>query len=103
MIKKRRAKLGVLTKKQNDINALIDAGESKASIDEHMKTFNDYLGEFMDLQTSVQKLLNDDEKETDHSDWYEPKLIGFEEFLHEIDTWINANPDPQKDEVAASV
>ncbi|MED6234478.1 hypothetical protein ATANTOWER_031126, partial [Ataeniobius toweri] len=95
LIKKRRAKLGVLTRKRNDIHVLIDAGESKLSIDEHMKTFNNYLGEFMDLQSSVQRLLSNEEKEIDHGDWYEPKLISFKEFLDEIETWMNADPDVQ--------
>lgn len=35
----------------------------------------------MELQVSVQSLLNDDEKEADHTDWYEPKLINFRAFL----------------------
>lgn len=62
LIKRRRAKLGILTRKRNDINALIDAGELKASIDEHMKMINNHLGDFTDFQTSVQSLLNDEEK-----------------------------------------
>lgn len=102
LIKRRRAKLGVLTRKRNDIHALIDAGELKPSIDEHMKTFNNYLAEFMELQSSVQRLLNDDEKETDHGDWYEPKLISFKEFLDEIEVWMNGNPDAQKSEVCSA-
>lgn len=83
-IKLRRGKFGVLTRKRNKINSLIDAGESKTFINEHMETFNKHLEDFIELQVSVQSLLNEDERETDHSDWYEPKLISFKEFLDEI-------------------
>lgn len=40
--------------------------------------------------------MNDDEKETYHDNWYEPKLISFKEFLDEIKMWMNGDPDAQK-------
>lgn len=49
----------------------------------------------MELQVSVQSLLNKDERETDHSDWYEPKLISFKEFLDEIKVWLKDEGDDQ--------
>jgi len=36
--------------------------------------------------------LNDDEKEVDHTDWYEAKLIIFREFLNGIETWMDEDP-----------
>lgn len=42
----------------------------------------------MELQVSFQSLLND-EKEADHTDWYEPKWINFGAFLDRIQVWRN--------------
>ena len=75
LIKKRSGKLGALTRKRNEIHTLIDNGENTTVIEEHMKVYNRFLEEFMDVQVAVQSLLNEDERESDHTDWYEPKLI----------------------------
>lgn len=94
LLAKRRGKLGALTRKQNEINNLIEAGENKETVIVQVEKFNCILAEFMELQVAVQSLLKDpDEKEADHSDWYEPKLIRFREFLSEITSWMSVSDD----------
>ena len=88
LIKKRSGKLGALTRKRNEIHTLIDNGENTTVIEEHMKVYNRFLEEFMDVQVAVQSLLNEDERESDHTDWYEPKLISCREFIDDIETWL---------------
>lgn len=93
LLAKRRA----LTRKQNEINNIIEAGEIKETVNDQVERFNCILAEFMDLQVAVQSLLIDpDEKEADHSDWYKPKLIRFREFLSGITSWMGASDDKKK-------
>lgn len=88
----RRGKLGVLTRKRNEINSMLEAGESREIINKHVDAFNNYLGEFTDLQVSVQNLFsNEAEREADHMDWYEPKLINFRDFLCYIKEWLTGD------------
>ncbi len=99
LLAKRRGKLGALTRKQNEINNLIEAGENKETVIVQVEKFNCILAEFMELQVAVQSLLKDpDEKEADHSDWYEPKLIRFREFLSEITSWMSVSDDEKQEE-----
>ncbi len=99
LLAKRRGKLGALTQKQNEINNLIEAGENKETVIVQVEKFNCILAEFMELQVAVQSLLKDpDEKELDHSDWYEPKLIRFREFLSEITSWMSVSDDEKQEE-----
>ena len=67
LIRTRRGKLGFLTRKHNEIETCIRAGESKEVVTGNMETFNHHLEEFMELQVSVQSLLNEDEREADHT------------------------------------
>lgn len=57
----------------------------------------------MELQVSVQSLLNDDDEEADHVDWYEPKLILFWEFLNGIEAWMGENPNGKSDVLEGAV
>lgn len=89
LIASRRGKLGFLTRKRNEIKSFIDARESKQLVSEHMHAFNKYLEQFMELQVAVQSLLVDeDEREADHNDWYEPKLLHMKEFIEQTETWL---------------
>lgn len=98
LLAKRRGKLGALKQKQNEIDNLIEAGESKEAVDVQVEKFYCILAEFMNLQVAVQSLLKDpDEKEAHHSDWYETKLICFREFLSGIKGWMGVS-DNKKEE-----
>lgn len=91
LIGTRRGKLGALTRKSNDIKSLIDDDGNKEIVDSHVEAFNALLAEFMELQVSVQSILPEEEREADHSDWYEPKLIRFKEFLWDVDVWLRGD------------
>lgn len=72
-IASRQGKLGVLMHKKNEINNLLEAGESKETVNKHVEAFDNYLGEFMELQVAAQNLLSsEEEKEADFKDRYEP-------------------------------
>lgn len=57
------------------------------------------MGEFIEWHDLVQSLLNEGERETDHSDWYEPKWIGFKEFLDEMEAWMNEDGSAENAEL----
>lgn len=103
LLASRRGKLGALTRKQNEINAAIEAGENKETVAKHVETFNSVLADFMELEVSVQSLLDDDEKEADRVDWYELKLIIFREFLNGIEAWTGENPNGKSDVLEGAV
>ena len=89
-IASRRGKLGVLTHKNNEINALLEIGESKENVRKHAEALNKYLEEFIELQNTVQNLLSsEEEKEADNTDWFEPKLGLFKEFINGINKWMD--------------
>lgn len=102
MIATRRGKLGVLTRKRNEIDSLIKAEESKDTISKHLESFNTFFAEFTDIHVSVQSLLNEDEKETDQYDWYIPKYLNIRAFLDRTQTWMNDGQDAPGDELNAS-
>lgn len=61
-------------------------------MNKHVEALANYLGELMDLQVAVQNLFsNGEEKEADHMDWYEPKLIPFPDFLSDIKEWLTGD------------
>lgn len=100
LINKRRGKLSALTRKRNEIDAYIEAGESKQVVSEHMDLLNTYLEQFMQLQVDVQKFLeNEDEREADHTDWYEPKLLAVKDFIERIKVWMGDGGEEAADVV----
>lgn len=97
-IASRQGKFGVWTRKKNEINNLLEAGKSKETVIKHVEAFNNYLGEFMELQVAVQNLLSsEEEKEADYMDWYEPELIHFQDFLFDIKSWLPGDVEKEKD------
>lgn len=91
LIGSRRGKLGVLTRKRNEINALLEAGETKDEVQTELSDFLNHLSQFESLQESVQSLLPDEEKEHDRKDWFEPKMAGIKEFLNGVALWQKAD------------
>ena len=57
-IASRRGKLSVLTRKKNEINALLEIGESNENVCKHAEVLNKYMEEFIELQNTVQNLLS---------------------------------------------
>ena len=86
----RRGKLGVLTRKRNEINALMEAGDTKEEVQKLAWECLKYMEEFAFLQRYVQDLLPDEEKEHDQNEWYEPKAAHFKEFLDGVELWLKA-------------
>ncbi|KAL6468386.1 hypothetical protein MHYP_G00240630 [Metynnis hypsauchen] len=93
LIASRRGKLGVLTRKRNEINALFESGEEKEAIAKHVEQFCTYLAEFAALHESVRSLLGADEREADHGDWYEPKMTHFNEFLNAVQSRMDVSKE----------
>jgi hypothetical protein len=89
-IASRRGKLSVLTRKKNEINALLELGESNENVRKHAEVFNKYVEEFIESHNTVQNLLsNEEEKEADNTDWFEPKIGHFREFINGINKWMD--------------
>lgn len=91
----RRGKLGSCTRKMNEIRALVDANEHVETVKEGLDEFKRALNDFKKAHEYVQNLLQEDVKEMERVDWYEPKMVTFNDFLHEVDVWANAHYDPQ--------
>ena len=94
----RRGKLVVVTRKKNEMNHVLEAGESKETVNKHVGAFNKYLEEFVELQVSVQNLLSsEEEQEADHMDWYEPRLIHCGDVFFDIKAWLAGDVEEEKD------
>ena len=88
LIRSCRGKLGVLTHKQNKIQALMD-GES-AKPDKHMinlkcEMLKNTLEEFIQFQKSVYMFMSEEEQECDQMNWFESKVKQFRDFLREVE------------------
>ena len=101
LIATRRGKLGVLTRKRNEIDSHMQSGQPKESVKPLVTAFQGYLEEFVSLQPSVQQSLKDEhEREADRLDWYEPKCQSLERYLESVTEWVNddQNEDDEKSE-----
>lgn len=101
LIATRRGKLGVLTRKRNEINSLIEAGQDKETVRRQVNSFDGFFAEFISLQATVQQLIKDEyEKEADDLDWYQPKYHLFKSFLDDVTNWLEVDQDDdnEKDE-----
>lgn len=67
---------------------LINAGEDVEVVQSHVEAFEKHLAGFMEMQVSVQRSLPVSEREGDHKDWYEPKLISFRNYLKKMKKWF---------------
>ena len=88
----RRAKLGVCTRKMNDLQEIMESGNVE-NVNTGLEKLHAALDEFERSHESVQELLAEEEKGTD-DDWYKPKRHGFENFLKDVDVWKNTQGDP---------
>lgn len=64
-----------------------------------METFKTCLSEFTELQVTVQSLMKDDcEKEAEHLDWFEPKLMNLKGFLENLQTRLDGKDEEREQE-----
>lgn len=89
----RKAALGQLTVKKNELLQLMD-DDSNVEVVENKLTgeFNELFGEFCELNTSVKGLFLqcslEDDMNNDQQDWFEPKADSFKGFTEQVDGWI---------------
>lgn len=82
----RRGKLGVCTRRMNELKELLKGGDIEA-VDTGIEQLHVALDEFKDVHQSVQVLHEEEEKKSDNDDWYQPKMQTFETFLNEVERW----------------
>ncbi len=66
---KHRGKLGVYTRKMNEIREVMNSGNVEA------------------VSTGLEELLDEEERRNDNDYWYLPKIQNFETFVKEVATW----------------
>lgn len=74
------------TRKINEIKALLVEGGNVEHVDNCMATLL-FICDFKNLHKAVQELLVGQEKEDDHADWYEPRMLNFDYFMEEVAIW----------------
>ena len=99
LIRTRRGKLSVLTRKRNEIDELIQTGHSNEVVEPQLATFHAYLDEFMKAQVNVQNVIPEEEREFDHNEWFEPKLLLCKQFIKGVQFWLKADQVPDGNEV----
>ena len=92
LIATRKAKLSYLTRQKNVITTLINNDDDLLDVCGRFKRFENTLTEFLDLQAQVQQLLSASDRETDRTNWFEPKRLVFEEFMDYAKGWIQSQP-----------
>ena len=80
LIGTRRGRLGVLTRKRNEITALMEAGDTREEVQESVLKLLRFFKGFIELQETIQALLPEDEEEHDQNEWFEPKAAHLREF-----------------------
>ncbi len=90
----RRGKLGVCTRKINEIREAMNSGNVEA-VSTGLEELNVALNDFRNVHQSVQVLLDEEERKSDNDDWYLPKIQTFETFLKEVATWKVVQKDLQ--------
>lgn len=83
----RRGKLGVCTRKMNEIKALLTEGGIVEEVDDCMSSLLFYIHDFKSVHKAVQELLSEEEKENDHVDWFEVRMMNFDYFIKEVEIW----------------
>ena len=86
LIATRSGKLGVCTRKRNEIKVLFETGDVD-KIDKLAKTLLSCIDDFESVHQSVQNLLGEEEKATENADWYEPRITNFNNFFDEVEAW----------------
>lgn len=91
LIRSRRGKLGALLRKRNEIDALIEGGGAKEEVEHALSHFIRFLDDFVEVHEQVQSLLTEEERDGDHIDWYQPKVLCFLEFVKVVEMWLKSD------------
>ncbi|CAL9704912.1 unnamed protein product [Knipowitschia caucasica] len=85
----RKARLGVCTRRINELKTLMVDGEDVDLnvFDRSYVAFRAAIDEFQRAHESVQKFLSEEEKEQEHTDWYEPRKTNMDYFIKEVISW----------------
>lgn len=85
----RKRKLGALTSKMKDVEAMMSDAQNFRSVQEVMENdFAPSLNEFTCLNNEVASLLPEDETISDQEKWFEPKMASIKKFMKETKRWI---------------
>lgn len=87
-IKTRRGRLCTLTKKKNELKIIIKRNENTAVVRSHVRLFHKLLFTFRRVHEDVQGMLEEEDMEADHAEWYEPKIRDFESFADQMEAWL---------------
>ncbi len=90
----RRGKLGMCTRKMNEIREAMNSGNVEA-VSTGLEELNAALNEFRNVHQSAQVLLDEEERKSGNDDWYLPKIQNFETFLKEVATYKIVQKDLQ--------
>ena len=90
LIASRRATLGICTRKMKETKVLFDGHSGVEIICESIAALKCAMSGFKEAHASVQALMSEEEKETDHTEWYEPKINDFESYVNHMDEWTHS-------------
>ncbi|KAL4008773.1 hypothetical protein ACER0C_002625 [Sarotherodon galilaeus] len=89
----RKAKLGQLTEKKNEMLQLMEDDGNVEIVKTKLATeFNHIFGEFCELNTTVkglfQQAVSGEDMDNDQQHWFEPKADAMRSFVDNVDAWI---------------
>lgn len=88
----RSAKMGVLTRKKNDITELMKDPRNVESVKTKMENeFSKTCNELNEINDAVKTLLNEEGIKKDQSEWYVPKMTSVDEFKNKVSQWVDEN------------
>ena len=88
-INARRGKLRLLTAKSNYIESHMTSDAYVMNIEHsEMESYKKLVEEFMEANVNVVYYLQDEEKQADQENWFQPKLKSCKDFIHSTYEWI---------------
>lgn len=90
-ISSRRAKLGKLTEKRNELLALMDDDANVEKTQEVFAKYEELIGEFSKINADVKELYSQlecmENMKADQSDWFQPRYDEHCKFVREVNSW----------------
>lgn len=84
----RKAKLKQMTLKRNHLESLMLDYANVDIVEQAYDVFCDIVKEFAELQSSIQRLLPEEKRDSDLNDWYLPQVGKFKEFRDILKKWL---------------
>lgn len=95
----RRAKLGQLTKKVNELKRLKENDSNVDKVEEEiLNDFAKLYGEFNDINKEFVTLLPEEEASEDQQHWFNPKSANIEQFVRITEKWIKGVREGTKED-----